>query len=63
MQRIEIIRDEYDNIKAKMSRMNNKTLQLTLNILDNSEGVSFEDFFQISRLLLEYDKKESTNYD
>ncbi len=63
MQRIEIIRDEYDNIKAKMSRMNNKTLQLTLNILDNSEGVSFEDFFQISRLLLEYDKKEGTNYD
>ena len=62
MQRIEIIRDEYDNIKAKMSRMNNKTLQLTLNILDNSEGVSFEDFFQISRLLLEYDKKEGTNY-
>lgn len=46
MQRIEIIRDEYDNIKAKMSRMNNKTLQLTLNILDNSEGVSFEDFFK-----------------
>ena len=46
-----------------MSRMNNKTLQLTLNILDNSEGVSFEDFFQISRLLLEYDKKEGTNYD
>ena len=63
MQRIEIIRDEYDNIKAKMARMNNKTLQLTLNILDNSEGVSFEDFFQISRLLLEYDKKECTNYD
>ena len=61
MQRIEIIREEYDAIKAKMPIMKNRTLQLALRILDKAEAVSFEDFFKIARLLLEYDNKEDSN--
>ena len=37
-------------------QMNNKTLQLALIIIDNAEGVTHEDFFEIAELLFLVDK-------
>ena len=58
LEKVETIMTEYELIKEKIKKMNDKTLQLTLIIIDNAEGVSHEDFFEIAKLLLIIDNKE-----
>ncbi len=56
MEKVESVMKQYHVFKKKVDRMNNKTLQKTLIILDNAVGVSHDDFFEIAALLLFIDK-------
>ena len=50
------VMEQYHVFKKKVDKMNNKTLQKALIIIDNAEGVSHDDFFEIAELLLIIDK-------
>ena len=50
------VMEQYHVFKKKVDKMNNKTLQKALIIIDNAEGVSHDDFFEIAELLLLVDK-------
>jgi len=58
LEKVETIMTQYELFKKKVMQMNNKTLQTALIIIDNAEGVSHEDFFEIAKLLLIIDNKE-----
>ena len=45
---------QYEFLKSKILKMNNKILQTTLIIVDNAEGVSHDDFFEIAELCRDY---------
>ena len=56
MEKVEQVMAKYELFKKKVMQMNNKTLQLALIIIDNAEGVTHEDFFEIAELLFLVDK-------
>ena len=56
LQKVEKVMTQYELFKKKVMKMNNKTLQTALIIIDNAEGVSHDDFFKIAELLLLIDK-------
>ena len=56
LEKVEQVMDKYKLFKKKVMQMNNKTLQLALIIIDNAEGVTHEDFFEIAELLFLIDK-------
>ena len=56
LQKVEKVMTQYELFKKKVMKMNNKTLQTALIIIDNAEGVSHDDFFKIAELLLIHDK-------
>ena len=56
LQKVEKVMTQYELFKKKVMQMNNKTLQLALIIIDNAEGVTHEDFFEIAELLFLVDK-------
>ena len=56
LQKVETIMTQYELFKKKVMKMNNKTLQTALIIIDNADGVSHDDFFKIAELLLLVDK-------
>ena len=56
LQKVEKVMTQYELFKKKVMKMNNKTLQLALIIIDNADGVSHDDFFKIAELLLLVDK-------
>ena len=56
LQKVEQVMTQYELFKKKVMKMNNKTLQLALIIIDNADGVSHDDFFKIAELLLLVDK-------
>ena len=56
MEKVEQVMDKYKLFKKKVMQMNNKTLQTALIIIDNAEGVTHEDFFEIAELLFLVDK-------
>ena len=56
LQKVEKVMTQYELFKKKVMKMNNKTLQLALIIIDNAEGVTHEDFFEIAELLFLVDK-------
>lgn len=47
---------QYHVFKKKVDKMNNKTLQKALIIIDNAEGVSHDDFFEIAAYMFVIDK-------
>ena len=55
-EKVEQVMAKYKLFKKKVMQMNNKTLQLALIIIDNAEGVTHEDFFEIAELLFLVDK-------
>ena len=61
LQKVEQVMTQYEFLKSKILKMNNKILQTTLIIVDNAEGVSHDDFFEIAELLLLIDKKEDNS--
>ena len=58
LEKVEKVMTQYELFKKKVMKMNNKTLQLALIIIDNAEGVSHDDFFKIAELLLLVDKMD-----
>ena len=58
MQKVEQVMAKYKLFKKKVMQMNNKTLQTALIIIDNADGVTHEDFFEIAELLLLVDKMD-----
>ena len=58
LQKVEKVMTQYELFKKKVMKMNNKTLQTALIIIDNAEGVSHDDFFKIAELLLLLDKMD-----
>ena len=56
LQKIEKVMTEYELIKKKVKLMHSDTLKKALMIIDNAEGVSHEDYFEIAELLFIYDK-------
>ena len=56
LQKVEKVMTQYELFKKKVMKMKNKTLQKALIIIDNAEGVSHDDFFEIAELLLLIDK-------
>ena len=56
LEKVETIMTEYELIKKKVKLMHSDTLKKTLIIIDNAEGVSHEDYFEIAKLLFIYDK-------
>ena len=56
MEKIDEVMTQYELFKKKIEQMNNKTLQTALIIIDNADGVSHDDFFDIAKLLLLVDK-------
>ena len=56
LQKIEKVMTEYELIKKKVKLMHSDTLKKALMIIDNAEGVSHEDYFEIAELLLIHDK-------
>ena len=47
---------QYHAFKKKVDKMNNKTLQKALIIIDSAEGVSHDDFFEIAAYMFVIDK-------
>ena len=58
LQKIEKVMTQYELSKKKVMKMKNKTLQTALIIIDNADGVTHEDFFEIAELLLLVDKMD-----
>ena len=56
LQKIEKVMTQYEFFKKKVERMNSDTLKKALIIIDNAEGVSHDDFFEIAELLFLVDK-------
>ena len=56
LQKVETIMTQYELFKKKVEQMNSDTLKKALIIIDNAEGVSHDDFFEIAELLLLVDK-------
>ena len=56
MQKVEQVMAKYKLFKKKVMQMNNKTLQTALIIIDNADGFTHEDFFEIAELLFLVDK-------
>ena len=56
LQKEEKVMTQYELFKKKVKKMNNDTLKKALIIIDNAEGVSHEDFFEIAELLFLVDK-------
>ena len=56
LEKVEKVMTQYELFKKKVDDMSNKTLQKALKIIDNAEGVSHDDFFEIAELLLLIDK-------
>jgi len=56
LQKVEKVMTQYELFKKKVMEMKNKTLQKALIIIDNAEGVTHDDFFEIAELLLLIDK-------
>jgi hypothetical protein len=56
MEKIVSVMEQYHVFKKKVDKMNNKTLQKALIIIDNAEGVTHDDFFEIAVLLFLVDK-------
>tara|TARA_Y100000593_G_scaffold70998_1_gene130281 strand:- start:675 stop:869 length:195 start_codon:yes stop_codon:yes gene_type:complete len=56
LEKVVSVMEQYHVFKKKVDKMNNKTLQKTLMIIDNAEGVSHDDFFEIAAYLLFIDK-------
>tara|TARA_R100000781_G_C4050656_1_gene117437 strand:- start:637 stop:837 length:201 start_codon:yes stop_codon:yes gene_type:complete len=56
LEKVEKVMTQYELFKKKVDNMSNKTLQKALKIIDNAEGVSHDDFFEIAELLLLIDK-------
>ena len=56
MEKVEKVMTQYELFKKKVMKMNNKTLQTALIIIDNADGVGHDDFFKIAKLLLLVDK-------
>ena len=56
LEKVQSVMKQYKVFKKKVDRMNNKTLQKTLIILDNAAGVSHDDFFEIAAYLIFIDK-------
>ena len=58
LEKVEKVMTQYELFKKKVMKMKNKTLQKALIIIDNAEGVSHDDFFEIAELLLLIDKMD-----
>ena len=58
LQKVEKVMTQYELFKKKVMQMENKTLQTALIIIDNADGVTHEDFFEIAELLLLVDKMD-----
>ena len=58
LQKVETIMTQYELFKKKVEQMNSDTLKKALIIIDNAEGVSHDDFFEIAELLLLVDKMD-----
>tara|TARA_R100000808_G_scaffold22716_1_gene49600 strand:+ start:189 stop:383 length:195 start_codon:yes stop_codon:yes gene_type:complete len=56
MEKVVKVMEQYHVFKKKVNQMNNKTLQKALIIIDNADGVSHDDFFEIAALLFVVDK-------
>ena len=56
MEKVQSVMEQYHVFKKKVDKMNNKTLQKTLIIIDNAEGVSHDDFFEIEAYMFVIDK-------
>ena len=56
LQKVEKVMTQYELFKKKVMKMKNKTLQTALIIIDNADGVTHEDFFEIAELLFLFDK-------
>ena len=56
LQKVEKVMTQYELFKKKVKKMNNDTLKKALIIIDNAEGVSHDDFFEIAELLFLVDK-------
>ena len=56
LEKVETIMTQYKLFKKKVERMNSDTLKKALIIIDNAEGVSHDDFFEIAELLFLFDK-------
>ena len=58
LQKVEKVMTQYELFKKKVMQMENKTLQTALIIIDNADGVTHDDFFEIAELLLLVDKMD-----
>tara|TARA_R110000824_G_scaffold129621_11_gene291191 strand:- start:5793 stop:5993 length:201 start_codon:yes stop_codon:yes gene_type:complete len=58
MEKVVSVMEQYHVFKKKVNKMNNKTLQKTLKIVDSAVGVSHDDFFEIAVLLFLVDKMD-----
>ena len=58
LEKVEKVMTQYELFKKKVMKMKNQTLQKALIIIDNAEGVSHDDFFEIAELLLLIDKMD-----
>ena len=56
MEKVQSVMKQYHVFKKKVDNMNNKTLQKALKIIDNAEGVSHDDFFEIAAYMFVIDK-------
>ena len=56
MEKVEKVMTQYELFKKKVKRMNSNTLKKALIIIDNAEGVSHNDFFEVAELLFLVDK-------
>ena len=56
MEKVQSVMKQYHVFKKKVDNMNNKTLQKALIIIDNAEGVSHDDFFEIAAYMFVIDK-------
>tara|TARA_R100000781_G_C4014101_1_gene104713 strand:+ start:220 stop:423 length:204 start_codon:yes stop_codon:yes gene_type:complete len=56
LQKVEKVMAQYELFKKKVEQMHSDTLKKALIIIDNAEGVSHEDFFEIAELLFIHDK-------
>ena len=56
LQKVEKVMTQYELFKKKVKKMNNDTLKKALIIIDNADGVTHNDFFEIAQLLFLIDK-------
>ena len=56
VEKIEKVMKRYNSIKGQIPKLDNKVLTKALTIIDNADGVSHEDFFEVAELLFLFDK-------